>query len=50
MARNLGLRCVLISDPGTLGGAKTRLHTPKAVSYHEQPHVQHKEVLTTFNL
>ena len=29
----------LISDPGTLGaGAKTRLHTPKAVTYHEQPH------------
>ena len=39
MAQNLDLRCVLISDPGTLGaGAKTRLHTPKAVTYHEQPH------------
>ena len=38
MAQNLDLRCVLISDPGTLGaGAKTRLHTPKAVTYHEQP-------------
>ena len=37
--QNLDLRCVLISDPGTLGaGAKTRLHTPKAVTYHEQPH------------
>ena len=36
--QNLDLRCVLISDPGTLGaGAKTRLHTPKAVSYYEQP-------------
>ena len=35
--QNLDLRCVLISDPGTLGaGAKTRLHTPKAVTYHEQ--------------
>ena len=39
MAQNLDLRCVLISDPGTLGaGAKIRLHTPKAVAYHEQPH------------
>ena len=45
MAQNLDLRCVLISDPGTLGagstlgaGAKTRLHTPKAVTYHEQYH------------
>ena len=38
--QNLDLRCVLISDPGTLGaGAKTRLHTPKAVTYHEQPHI-----------
>ena len=38
MAQNLDLRCVLISDPGTLcAGAKTRLHTPKAVTYHEQP-------------
>ena len=38
MAQNLDLRCVLISDPGTLGaGAKTRLRTPKAVAYHEQP-------------
>ena len=37
--QNLDLRCVLISDPGTLGaGAKVRLHTPKAVTYHEQPH------------
>ena len=37
--QNLVLRCVLISDPGTLGaGAKTRLHTPKAVTYHEQAH------------
>ena len=37
--QNLDLRCVLISDPGTLGaGAKTRLHNPKAVTYHEQPH------------
>ena len=37
--QNLDLRCVLISDPSTLGaGAKTRLHTPKAVTYHEQPH------------
>ena len=37
--QNLDLRCVLISDPGTLGaGAKTRLRTPKAVTYHEQPH------------
>ena len=36
--QNLDSRCVLISDPGTLGaGAKTRLHTPKAVTYHEQP-------------
>ena len=27
--------CVLIPGPGTLGtGAKTRLHTPKAVTYH----------------
>ena len=35
--QNLDSRCVLISDPGTLGaGAKTRLHTPKAVTYHEQ--------------
>ena len=39
MAQNLDLGCVLISDPNTLGaGAKTRLHTPKAVTYHEQPH------------
>ena len=39
MAQNLDLRCVLISDPSTLGaGAKTRLHTPKAVTYHEQSH------------
>ena len=39
MAQNLDLGCVLISDPGTLGaGAKTRLHTPKSVTYHEQPH------------
>ena len=38
-AQNLDLRCSLISDPGTLGaGAKTRLHTPKAVTYHGQPH------------
>ena len=37
--QNLDLRCVLISDPSTLGaGDKTRLHTPKAVTYHEQPH------------
>ena len=36
--QNLDLRCVLISDPSTLGaGAKTRFHTPKAVTYHEQP-------------
>ena len=36
--QNLDLRCVLISDPSTLGaGAKTRLHTPNAVTYHEQP-------------
>ena len=35
MAQNLHLRCVLISDPPTLGaGAKTRLYTPKAVTYH----------------
>ena len=118
MAQNLGLRCVLISDPSTLGagaktrlesrikeftphcvyrqthgnpsisnsyitpifqngaksgfemcfgprtlgaGAKTRLHTPKAVAYHEQPHycrfmighslgrmdIQNKEVYAT---
>ena len=34
---NLDLGCVLISDPSTLcGGAKTRLHTPRAVTYHEQ--------------
>ena len=27
------------SQPSTLGaGCKTRLHTPKAVTYHEQPH------------
>ena len=39
MAQNLDSRCVLISDPSTLGaGDKTRLHTPKAVTYHEQPH------------
>ena len=39
MAQNLDLRCVLISDPSTLGaGAKTRLHAPKAVAYHAQPH------------
>ena len=39
MAQNLDSRCVLISDPSTLGaGAKPRLHTPKAVTYHEQPH------------
>ena len=32
---NLDLGCVLISDPGTLGtGAKIRLHTPNAVTYH----------------
>ena len=38
MAQHLDLRCVLISDPSTLGAeAKTRLHTPKAVTYHEQP-------------
>ena len=37
--QNLDLRCVLISDPSTLGaGAKSRLHTPKAVTYHEQYH------------
>ena len=37
--QNLDLRCVLISDPSTLGaGAKTRLHTPKAGTYHEQYH------------
>ena len=30
-------RCILISDRSTLGaGAKTRLHTPKAGTYHEQ--------------
>ena len=40
MAQNLDLRCVLISDPSTLGaGAKTRLHTPKAVTYHEQSQI-----------
>ena len=37
--QNLDLRCVLISDPSTLSArAKTRPHTPKAVTYHEQPH------------
>ena len=37
--QNLDLRCVLISDPRTLGaGAKRRLHMPKAVTYHEQYH------------
>ena len=35
--QNLDLRCVLISDPSTFGaGPKIRLHTPKAVTYHEQ--------------
>ena len=35
--QNLDLSCVLVCS--TLGaGAKTRLHTPKAVAYHEQPH------------
>ena len=29
----------LILDPSTLGGgAKPRLHTPKAVTYHGEPH------------
>ena len=64
MAPHLDSRCVLISDPGTLGaGAKTRLHTPKAVTYHDQLHIinhdrsqpwaygiQHKEDLTPSNL
>ena len=37
--QKLDLRCVLIWDPSTEGaGAKTRLRTPKAVTYHEQPH------------
>ena len=38
--RNIWIwECVLISDPGTFGcWAKTRLHTPKAVSYHGQYH------------
>ena len=37
---NLDFKCVLISDPSpTLGaGANTHLHTPKAVTYHEQYH------------
>ena len=63
--QNLDLRCVLISDPSTLGaGAKTSLHTPKAVAYHEQPHycrchdraqpgaygIQNKEVCATLYL
>ena len=40
MAQNLDLRCVLLSGPGTLGaGAKPRLHTPKAVTYHEQSYI-----------
>ena len=31
IAQNMDLRCVLISDPSTLGAkAKPRLHTPKA--------------------
>ena len=35
--QNLDSRCVLISDPGALGaGAKTRLHTPKDVAYHDR--------------
>ena len=39
MQAKLDLRCVLISDPSTLGaGAKTRLHTPKDVTYREQTH------------
>ena len=38
--QNLDLRCVLISDPRTLGAvSKTRLHTPKAVTYHKQYHI-----------
>ena len=43
----------LISDPGTLGaGAKTRLHTPKAVTHHVQPHycIQNKEIYATLHL
>ena len=62
--QNLDLRCVLISDPSTVGaGAKTRLHTPKAVTYHEQSQIihhdrsqpwayriQHKEIYATLYL
>ena len=54
----------MISDPDTLGaGAKPRLHTPKAVTYHDQSHIinhdrsqpwaygiQHKEILTPSNV
>ena len=44
MAVNLDVRCVLVSDPSTLGaGAKTRLHTPKAVTYHEQSQIIHHD-------
>ena len=40
MVQNLDLRCVLISDPSTLvAGAKARLHTPKAVTYHTQSQI-----------
>ena len=35
--QNLNATCVLV--PSTLGpGANARIHTPKAVAYHEQPH------------
>ena len=36
-SENLDLRCVLVPAPLVRRG-KTRLHTPKAVTYHEQPH------------
>ena len=57
--QNLDLRCVLISDPSTLGastlgastlgastlgaGAKKYLHTPKPVTYHEQSGIIHHD-------
>ena len=37
MAQHLDSRCLLLPAPWVPGG-KTRLHTPKAVTYHEQPH------------
>ena len=38
-SKNLDLRCVLISDLSALGVvAQNTLHTPKAVTYHEQYH------------